>query len=909
MTEDIFGQQPDEDTTINSTPSSESNQDSAKSAADWSDELIAKEKAEKTVEKSTQQESQKSELIQPSAEPMDLLHSEIIIPTTLEDQIEPRILEEEMQSSYLKYAMSVIVSRALPDARDGLKPVHRRIIYVLNKMGLTPGSKYRKSAQVVGEVLGKYHPHGDQSVYNALARLAQDFSVRYPLIDGQGNFGSIDGDSPAAMRYTECRMDKPSTYIVKDIEKDTVDFVDNYDGSFKEPAVMPTMFPNLLINGQTGIAVGMATEIPPHNAQEVFEALLLLLENPEATIEDLTKYILGPDLPTGGILYGKRDILEAYKTGRGKATLRAKAELTENSIIVTEIPYQLNKSNLLIKIADLIKDKRIEGIKDIRDESSKTIRIVIETKRDASPEVVLNQLYKLSELQMNIHFNLLALVDRGRQPKLLNLKEILEEFLSHRNEVVTRRTQFDLNKAEAELHILDGLKIALDFIDEVITLIRSSQDKAEAAIRLQERFNLSERQAEAILQMRLQTLTNMDKTKIEEQRQVLIQLIAELRLILENADRKRQVIAEELRMVMEKIPGQRRTEIVEYAVGDYNKEDFIEDEEVFVQLTSQQYLKVLPVSTFRQQGRGGRGVSSFNAKDEDYVKSSTVASSHDYVYAFTNTGRVFKTRVFELPGGSRTGRGQNLVNYFELKDGESIINLLTITKDQEEKKEGSIVFATQNGTVKRTNLGDFGNVRKTGIIAISINEGDNLIGTALSNNNEDNIILSANNGRTVIFSIEQLREMGRGAAGVRGIKMKKGEHLISLEINNRKLAEAGEAEEDTALIEDEKSQEKSYPSLLVITENGYGKQTHLDNYRKTNRAASGVKTLNVTKKTGKPILVQILYGQEENLFVTTHKGITICISPETISQLGRATQGVKIIKLEAGDKVVSGSVS
>jgi DNA gyrase subunit A len=833
--------------------------------------------------------------------------AEILIPESLEDRIETKVLEETMKSSYLTYAMSVIVSRALPDVRDGMKPVHRRIIYTMHKLGLTPGSKYKKCALVVGEVLGKYHPHGDQSVYNALARLAQDFSLRYPLVDGQGNFGSIDGDSPAAMRYTESRMDKPTPYIVGDIEKNTVDFVDNYDGSFKEPKVLPTLFPNLLVNGQTGIAVGMATEIPPHNLNEVCAALVHLLDNPEATIEELCEHVKGPDFPTGGTLYGKEALLQAYKTGRGKATLRAKAELEENRIIVHEIPYQLNKSELLIRIADLVKDKKITGIKDIRDESNKDgIRIVIDCKRDGSPEVILNQLYKLSDLQVNAHFNLLALVNDGRQPKLLNLKEILVEFLAHRNEVVTRRTQFDLDKAQAELHILDGLKIALDFIDEVIKLIRSSYDREEASKKLQERFKLSEKQTDAILNMRLQTLTNLDKSKIEDERNAKIKIIAELTAILEQPGVKQGLIRTEIEELSGKFREPRRTVIIDQNVTDYNKEDFVVDEEVLIQLTMEQYIKVLPVTTFRQQGRGGRGISSFNPKDKDYVRSSIVANSHDYVYAFTNTGRVFKTRVFELPSGARTGRGQALVNYLEIKEGEKITNLLTITKAMEEDKEGSLIFATQNGVVKRTKLDQFQNIRRTGIISIGLNDGDQVVEVRTSLSDDDKIIISADNGKTVIFDRTQLNPMGRSAKGVRGMRLKKGDKIISLEINNFGF---GDAEEDNGeIIKSEKSLSLQYPSLLVITESGFGKQTQLDEYRKTNRGASGVKTLNLTKKTGRPVLIQILYGEEENLIVTTKKGITIKIDPKKVSQLGRNTQGIKVINLNTSDTVVSGSV-
>ena len=702
----------------------------------------------------------------------------------IEDRIETKILEREMQDSYLKYAMSVIVSRALPDVRDGLKPVHRRIIYVMNKMGLSPGSKYRKSAQVVGEVMGKYHPHGDASIYDALVRMAQDFSMRYPLVDGQGNYGSMDGDRAAAMRYTETRMDRIATYLVSDIEKETVDYADNYDGSQREPTVLPSRLPNLIINGVTGIAVGMATSIPPHNLGEVVKALIHLIKYPEATIEEIMNFIPGPDLPTSASIYGKADILKAYKTGRGKCAMRAKAELTEKDIIITEIPYQVNKAVLVEHIAELVKDKRVEGVRDLRDESNKEgIRIVIECKRDSSPEIILNQLYKLTDLQMNLQFNLVALVNGGRQPKLLNLKEILEEFLKHRDEVVVRRTVFELKQAKAELHILDGLKIALDFIDEVIKLIRSSYDKAEAAQKLKTRFEFSNIQVEAILNMRLQTLTNLDKAKIEDKRQALLKLIGELQNILDNTDVKWKIIVDELKEVSEKLKSPRRTIIYEHGVSDYNKEDFVSDEEVLVQLTKEQYLKVLPLETFRQQGRGGRGVSGFNAKDEDYIKSSLVANTHDHVYAFTNTGRVFKTRVFDLPTGSRTGRGQNLVNYFALQIGEKITNLLTLTKDQENSNEGVLIFGMAKGDIKKTDVKAYANVNKSGIRAVKLEDGDKLVEVVYSDNLKDNVVLSADNGKTMIFNIAEVRNMGRITGGVRGIRLAKGEKVISLEIS------------------------------------------------------------------------------------------------------------------------------
>ncbi len=867
------------------------------------EELIAKSKQEETLSQKTSSGLESNEEGLFEIERVGGL-------TNLEDQIQIKVLEEEMQKSYLSYAMSVIVSRALPDVRDGLKPVHRRILYAMHKLNLTPGAKYVKCARIVGDVIGKYHPHGDAAVYGALARLAQDFSMRYPLIDGQGNFGSIDGDAPAAMRYTEARMNKPTPYMLADIDKDTVDFVDNYDGTQKEPKVLPTVFPNLLANGQTGIAVGMATEIPPHNVREIGAALTYLLDNPDASIEELTEFIKGPDLPTGAIIYGKNDIISAYKTGRGKVILRSRASLEKDNIVITEIPYQINKADMLVKIADLVKDKKIEGIKDIRDESNKEgIRVVIETKRDASPEVVLNQLYRMTDLQTTLHFNMVALINDGRQPKLLNLKEILVEFLNHRDEVVVRRTRFELARAEAELHILEGLKIALDHIDEVIALIRNSFDKEEAAQKLQSRFDLSDKQAEAILQMRLQTLTNLDKSKIEKQRQEMIQLIEELKQILHDPEVKKSLIKREITEMMEKFGYKRKTEIVEHPVGDYNKEDFVEEQEMVLQLTDAQYVKVLPLNTFKQQSRGGRGVSSFNPREEDWVRKSLVCNSHDYLMAFTNTGRVFKTRVFDLPRGSRTGRGQSLVNYLELQGGERIATILTISKEQEQKGEGALVFVTKNGKVKKTVLQEFESIRKTGKIAITLDDGDDLVGVVLSRQPQDKIIISANNGKTVIFGVDQLSSLGRSAQGVRGMKLKDGEEVISLQISPFKFEQGSEETDDEALREDNKVKEKVFPSLLVVTENGFGKQTYLGEFRQTNRGASGVKTLNMTEKTGRPVLVQILEGDEETLIVTTKNGITIRIDPSDISQLGRSTQGVKLIKLDDKDQVVSGGVS
>lgn len=825
---------------------------------------------------------------------------------TVEDQVQPKFLEETMRTNFLNYAMSVIASRALPDVRDGLKPVHRRILYAMHKMGNTPGAKYMKSAGTVGEVIKNYHPHGDQSIYSAMVRLAQDFSLRYPLVDGQGNWGSIDGDGAAAYRYTEARMSPVASYLLKDIEKDTVDMKDNFDGSTKEPSVLPTVIPNLLINGQTGIAVGMATEVPPHNLQEVVDATIALLENPDLTIEDLVQnYIQGPDLPTGAVIYGKQNIINAYKTGKGRATVRAEADLEDDRIIITSIPYMVNKADMIAKIAGLVREKKVEGIREIRDESNKEgIRIVIETKRDASPEIVLNLLYKYSDLESAVYFNMVGLINRGREPKLLNLKELLQEFLNHRIEIVTRRTKFDLKKAEDELHILEGLKIALDNIDRVIQIIRASYDKEEAVKSLIKEFNFSQKQAEAILQMRLQALTNLDKGKIEKEREEKLALIKKLKEILENESVRNGIIKNEMKDAAEKLKSERKTKIFDNNISDFNKEQFVVEENVLLQLTQAQYVKYLPLDDFSKQGRGGRGKTSFNPREDDFVKQSIVCSSHDTVYAFTSKGRVFKIRVFDLPAGSRQGRGQNLVNYLQLQTGETIANLLTLSKEEEASQEGTLVFATKSGKVKRTSLEDFKNTRQSGIIAINLKDGDRLIGVSLSKNDSDNVVLSANNGKTVIFDVAQVSVMGRGASGVRGMKLKEGESLIALEISGFNFSSEEDGENpDGALISDEK-----YPSLLVVTDQGFSKQTHLSEYRKSNRSTSGVKTMHMTKKTGKPVIVKILTENEEDLIVTTKNGVTIRLDPRKISHLGRSTQGVKAIKLDEGDSVVSGSV-
>jgi DNA gyrase subunit A len=839
------------------------------------------------------------------------------------DSVVPLLIEESMQSSYLKYAMSVIVSRALPDVRDGLKPVHRRILYAMYNLNLGPNSKYRKCAKVVGDVLGNFHPHGDQSVYNALARLAQDFVIRYPLIDGQGNFGSIDGDPPASMRYTESRMALPSMFLLNDIDKKTVDFIENYDATTTEPTVLPANFPNLLVNGSSGIAVGMATEIPPHNLSEVCDGLLELIKNPEITIPELVEFIKGPDFPTGGIVYGKKDLIQAYTTGRGRIMIQSTTEIDENQIVITDMPYQVNKMTLLEKIADHVKNKVLEGIRDIRDETTKEgVRIVIEVKRDASPEVVLNQLYKLTELQSSFNYNLLALVNRGRQPRLLNLKDILKEFLDHRFEIITRRTQFELDQAEARKHILDGLKIALDFIDEVVALIRSSKDKPEAAQKLMSRFNLSDKQSEAILQMRLQTLTGMDKAKIEAEIADLITLIKKLRDILDVHEVKVSVLTDEINVLKTRFGSPRRTKLVVGQLGSQNIEDFIEDEPVLIQMTKSQYIKRLPVDTFRTQARGGRGVTSIVPKDDDLVVRSFIANTHDFVYFFTNLGRVFRLRAYELPETSRTSRGQALVNFLNLQSGERVSVALAVNKIIEESAQDNatnIIMATKQGFIKKISLADFKNVRKSGIIAISLRAGDSLEYAALASLG-DRIVLSSSAGKTVVFLESELRHQGRSAMGVTGIKIKASDFVIGMNTIAFAFAESetdeeDEKEKDTQTELDLEISESSEPELvavneptvIVITQKGYGKRTTLSEFRQTHRATSGVKTMKITKKTGSPSYVNIINGESE-IIVTTKAGVTIKTLIDSIRLCGRATQGVKIIRLDEADEVVSCAV-
>lgn len=824
----------------------------------------------------------------------------------LEDRVSLKILEKEMQSSYLKYAMSVIVSRALPDVRDGLKPVHRRIIYSMYRLGLTPGAKYRKSATVVGDVLGKYHPHGDASVYNSMVRMAQEFSLRYPLVDGQGNFGSIDGDGAAAYRYTEVRLNKPATYLTQDIDKNTVDFIDNYDGSTKEPTVLPNLLPNLLLNGVTGIAVGMATNIPPHNANEVLSAVKAMIENPDITLDELCEFIKGPDLPTGGIAIYTDSLKEAYKTGTGKVTIKSKADITDDTIIISEIPYEVNKAECLIKIADLIKDKKLEGIRDIRDESNKDgIRVVIEVKRDAVPEVVLNNLFKSTDLQKNINFNMVALINRGRQPKLLNLQEILSEFVVHRSEVVKRRTQFDLDDANAELHILEGLKIALDYIDEVVKLIRSSKDKQEASKKLKDRFTLSDKQAEAILQMRLQTLTNMDKGKILTQIEAILKLVAELTLILNDKEVFKNLLITELNMLEEKLPKGRKTVIDYDSSVDYTNEDLIPNDQVYIQFTSEQYFKLLDVNDFRSQARGGKGVISFNAKDTDYVTFSSVCNMHDHIFVFTNKGRVYKDRIFSMPQGSRVGKGQNLINYFNLQKDEKITVLFTLTKEEMELNNATLVFALDNGEIKRSKLEEYTTVNRSGKLAVKLKDNQELINVGLSTSNEDNIVLVGSNGRCVISNISKFMPKGRVSGGMKGIRLPEKDKLVQMQISRFEFQEGSEDEAEP-LIEEETA--PKYPALMCMTENGFSKMTYLGLYRTVGRGSKGVITFKQSDKTGKIVFAQIIYGDEDNFLITTKNGVSIKTNITEVSHLNRNTMGKKMLKLDKNDTVASASV-
>ena len=807
--------------------------------------------------------------------------------------VRPRVLETEMQESYLDYAMSVIVSRALPDVRDGLKPVHRRILYAMNELGLNPQARYRKSATVVGEVLGKYHPHGDVAVYDSLVRLAQDFAMRYPLIDGQGNFGSLDGDAPAAMRYSECRLAPMSLELLSDIDKDTVGWMNNYDATKLEPKVLPARLPNLLLNGTLGIAVGMATDIPPHNLREIVDASAALIDNGKLTSEDLMEFVQGPDFPTGGLIYDWEAIKSAYATGKGSVTVRAKTEIVEGregyfQILITEIPYRVKKATLLEKFAELVRDKKIEGIRNLRDESDKDgVRIVVDLKKEAMPNKVLNQLFKHSQLQDTFHMNMLALAD-GLEPRVLNLKMILEAFLGHRREVVTRRAQFDLTKAKERMHILEGLKKALDHIDAVIKTIKQSADKEEAHRELQKKFKLSDKQSTAILEMRLQALAGLEQKKIEDEIKEKRELIKALEELLGSPKKIDGVIKKELAELRDKYGDERRTKLVKQAVGEFKVEDLIANEDVMIVVTRSGYVKRLPPDTYRKQGRGGKGVIGMTTKDEDVVEKLLSAQTHDDILFFTNKGRVFQTKVYELPESSRTAKGQALVNFLELGSGEVATGVLTLGK-AERTKYKYCLMGTKQGTVKKTALTEFEKVRRSGLIAINLKKDDELRWIKPTTG-VDEVMITTAGGQAIHFKETDVRPMGRMAAGVRGIKFKKGDWVMSLDII--------EKDDDPKILQ-----------VLVISEYGLGKKTPIMDYKVQHRGGSGIKTMNITKKTGQIMIMQIVSKAEEaDLVVISKAGQTLRTSLGQISTLGRSTQGVRIIKLEPGDAVASAAI-
>lgn len=799
--------------------------------------------------------------------------------------IQKQKIVDEVQQSYLDYAMSVIVARALPDVRDGLKPVHRRILYSMWKTGLKSNAKFRKSATVVGEVLGKYHPHGDTAVYDTMVRMAQDFSLRYPLIWGQGNFGSMDGDGAAAYRYTEAKLKKIAEEMLIDIEKDTVDFVPNFDGVHKEPTVLPARLPNLLLNGSMGIAVGMATNIPPHNLNELIDATNYLIDNPKATVDDLLKFVKGPDFPTGGIIYNQKDIREAYTTGRGKITTRAKATIVENKkgifqIIVSEMTYLTNKSALIEKIANLVKEQKIQGIKTLRDESDKDgVRIAMELKKDSFPEKVLNKLYSLTDLQKNFNVNMLALID-GIEPRILNLKAALEYYIAHREIVVTRRTQFELQRAKDRAHILEGLKKALDHIDEVIKIIKKSKTRVEAHINLIKKFKFSDKQTEAILEMRLQTLAGLERKKIEDELAEKLKLIVQLEMILKSRTKLMNIVKKELNEIKEQYGDERKTRVIKGKIGEFNQEDLVANEESIITLSQSGYIKRLKPSVYRTQGRGGRGVIGANIKEDDIISQVYAVMSHDNLLFFTNSGKVFQTKAFEIPETSRTARGQALVNFLQLSSEEKVTEMITFNNNDDFKY---FFMATKSGVVKRVKLKEFDNVRKSGLIAVNLKKGDELKWVKATTGT-DEIIIATSGGQAIKFKESDVRAMGRSASGVRGIKLKNDDNVIGV---------------NSVLKNEEGNQ------LLVISENGYGKRSNLNLYKVQKRGGSGIKTASLTAKTGKLIGASIVNISDINrdLFVTSAKGQVIRIPLKSISVLGRATQGVRIMNMKNDDKV------
>ncbi|KMT21735.1 DNA gyrase subunit A [Clostridium cylindrosporum] len=796
----------------------------------------------------------------------------------IRDKIIDRDIAEEMQECYIDYAMSVIVGRALPDVRDGLKPVHRRILYSMHELGIYYDKKHRKSARIVGDVLGKYHPHGDTAVYDAMVRLAQDFSTRYPLVDGHGNFGSVDGDSAAAMRYTEAKMSKIAMEILRDINKDTVDFADNFDGSEKEPKVLPSRFPNLLVNGSSGIAVGMATNMPPHNLGEIIDGTVMVIDDPEVTVKDIMTKVKGPDFPTAATILGREGIRSAYETGRGRIIVRAKAEIEEekgrHKIVVTELPYQVNKAKLIENIAALVKEKKIEGISDLRDESDRDgMRIVIELKRDANSSVVLNLLYKHTKMRDTFGVINLALVNG--EPKVLNLKELIVHYLDHQKEIIRRRSQFDLNKAEARAHILEGLRIALDHIDEVIKVIRASKTTEIARNALMENFALSERQAQAILDMRLQRLTGLEREKIESEYNQLMETIAYLKAVLASEKMVLDIIKEELLEIRSKYADERRTSI-ENNIDEINIEDLIDEEDVAVTITHAGYIKRLPSDTYKSQKRGGRGIQGLATREDDFVENLFITSTHDNILFFTNLGRAYKLKAYEIPEAGRTAKGTNIVNILPLQPQEKIETVITIKEFEEDK---TLVFATRKGVIKKSKLTEFATIRKTGINAITLREDDELISVKLTDGTK-NITIVTRNGYSITFKETDVRCMGRTASGVKGITLREDDIAVSMEI-----AEEGH-------------------DLLVVSENGFGKRTSFENYTVQGRGGKGVITYKVTKKTGIIISARAVENSDE-IMIINNSGIIIRLEVSGISTTGRNAMGVTLMRADDGQKIVS----
>ena len=793
-------------------------------------------------------------------------------------------ISEEMRSSYIDYSMSVIVGRALPDVRDGLKPVHRRVLYTMYDMGLRYNKAYKKSARIVGDVMGKYHPHGDAAIYDTLVRMAQEFSLRYPLVDGQGNFGSIDGDPPAAMRYTEARLSQISEEMLGDIEKETVKFIPNYDGSLTEPSVLPAKLPNLLVNGSNGIAVGMATNIPTHNLNEVCDAIIATIENPDITIKDLMKYIKGPDFPTAGIIRGRSGIKSYFETGRGSVRIQARTEIEEikgnrEAIIVTELPYQVNKAALIESIADLVKDKKIPDISDIRDESDRRgMRVVIEVKRDGNAQVVLNQLFKHTQLETSFGVIMLAIVD-GR-PKVLNIKEVIELYTKHRKQIIYNRTKYDLKKALQRAHILEGYLIALKNIDEVVEIIKKAKDAAEAKEKLMKRFALTEIQSQAILDMRLHQLTRLEVGAIEEEHKGLLKLIDELRSILKNPAKILKIITDELKELKEKYGDKRRTEIAGEA-NELDIEDLIQKEDVVITITHSGYIKRIPCDAYKSQGRGGKGVIGSDLKEEDFIDHLFVTSTHSTILMFTTRGRVYALKGYEIPEAPRSARGKAIVNLLPIKD-EKITSIISIESFEEKKKGHSYLFmATRKGYVKKTPISDFANIRRSGINAVTLEDGDILTGVAQTDGSYD-VIIGTKDGMSIRFSEKEVRDMGRIARGVRGIKLGKEDIVVGMEVapaNTKK-------------------------DLLTVCENGYGKRTKLDEYRNQHRGGSGIITIKTTERNGNGVGINLV-DDNDDLMIIAEKGKIIRIHCKDISVVSRNTQGVRLVKLEEGDKVSS----